>query len=164
MDARTGRLWDSVRQSRQDSIIPREFGWTNVAGYNDYASRDMTLRADAGRYECGTLNTIGCYGLRASMELLLEAGIERIAPAVQALTDQLAEGARPKGYIMLADREPENGAGIVSIHKPGLDSRHIVHELKQQGIIAAPRQGWVRLSPHFYISPEEIERVVEALP
>ncbi len=53
---------------------PVEFGWTNVAGYADYASRDMTLRQDAGRYECGTLNTIGCYGLRASIEFLLEVG------------------------------------------------------------------------------------------
>jgi selenocysteine lyase/cysteine desulfurase len=30
--------------------------------------------------------------------------------------------------------------------------------------MAAPRQGWVRFSPHFYISPEEIDRVVEELP
>ena len=153
-----------VRQSRQDSISPREFGWTNVAGYNDYASRDMTLRSDAGRYECGTLNTIGCFGLRSALELLLEIGVERIAPVVQSLTDQLAEGARRKGYTILGDREPENAAGIIALHKPGLDSRHIVHELKQHGIVAAPRQGWVRMSPHFYISPEEIERVVEALP
>ena len=36
-----------------------------------YASRDMTLRPDAGRYECGTLNTIGCYGLKAAIEFLL---------------------------------------------------------------------------------------------
>ncbi len=34
-----------VRRDRQDSVFPREFGWTTVAGYNDYASRDMTLRA-----------------------------------------------------------------------------------------------------------------------
>jgi selenocysteine lyase/cysteine desulfurase len=153
-----------VRKSRQDSIFPEEFGWTNVAGYNDYASRDMALRQDAGRYECGTLNTIGCYGLRASIELLLEAGVERIAPAVQALTDQLAAGATKKGYQLLGDRTKENGAGIIAIQKPGLDSRKVVHELKQKGIIAAPRQGWVRLSPHFYISPEEIERVIEVLP
>ena len=141
-----------------------EFGWTNVAGYNDYASRDMTLRPDAGRYECGTLNTIGCYGLRASIELLLEIGIDRIAPVVQGLADQLAEGARRKGYALLGDREPENGSGIVAVQKPGLDSRAIVRDLKQRGIVTAPRQGWVRLSPHFYISPEEIERVIDALP
>jgi selenocysteine lyase/cysteine desulfurase len=153
-----------VRRSRQDSILPEEFGWTNVAAYNDYASRDMALRPDAGRYECGTLNTIGCYGLRASIELLLEAGVERIAPAVQALADQLAAGAIRKGYQLLGDRTPENGAGIIAIQKPGIDSRKVVFDLKQKGIAAAPRQGWVRFSPHFYVSPEEIGRVIEALP
>jgi len=153
-----------IRKNRQDSIFPMEFGWTNVAGYHDYSSRDMTLRPDAGRYECGTLNTIGCYGLHASIEFLLEVGIERIAPAVQSLTNQLAEGAIRKGYQLLGDRTPENGAGIIAVHKPGIDSRQVVHELKERGVIAAPRQGWVRFSPHFYISPEDIERVVEALP
>jgi cysteine desulfurase/selenocysteine lyase len=153
-----------VRRERQDSVFPREFGWTNVAGYNDYSSRDMTLRPDAGRYECGTLNTIGCYGLRASLDFLLSIGIDRIGPAVQALADQLAEGAQRKGYSLLGERTPETGAGIVSIQKIGVDSRAVVRQLKEKGIIAAPRQGWVRLSPHFYISPEEIERVIEALP
>jgi cysteine desulfurase / selenocysteine lyase len=153
-----------VRKSRQDSIFPEEFGWTTVAGYNDYSSRDMTLRQDAGRYECGTLNTIGCYGLRASLELLLEVGTHRASVAVQELADRLARGATDRGYQLLGDRTPETGAGIVSIQKPGIDSRKVVHDLKQQGIIAAARQGWVRLSPHFYISPEEIDRVIQALP
>jgi selenocysteine lyase/cysteine desulfurase len=153
-----------VRKSRQDSIAPKEFGWTNVAGYADYASRDMTLRSDAGRYECGTLNTIGCYGLRASMELLLEVGVERVAEAVTARADQLAAGAAKKGYQLLGERTAENSAGIVALQKSGVDSRKVVYELKQKGIIAAPRQGWVRFSPHFYISLEDIERVIEALP
>jgi cysteine desulfurase/selenocysteine lyase len=153
-----------IRKERQDSVFPVEFGWTNVAGYNDYSSRDMTLRPDAGRYECGTLNTIGCYGLRASIEFLLEVGIERIGPVVQGLADRLAEGAARKGYQLLGDRTPQNGAGIIAIQKPGVDSRQMVRDLKGRGIIAAPRQGWVRLSPHFYISPEKIDEVVEALP
>jgi selenocysteine lyase/cysteine desulfurase len=153
-----------VRKSRQDQIAPTEFGWTNVAGYNDYSSRDMALRQDAGRYECGTLNTIGCYGLRASLDLLLEAGTEHVSQSVQSLTDHLLAGAINKGYQVLGDRTPENAAGIIAIQKPGLDSRKVVHDLKQRGIIAAARQGWVRLSPHFYISPEEIDRAVDALP
>jgi selenocysteine lyase/cysteine desulfurase len=153
-----------VRRERQDEIEPVEFGWTNVAAYADYASREMTLRADAGRYEPGTLNTIGCYGLRASIEFLLEVGIERIAPHVQALGDRIAEGARAKGYEVLGARTAASGAGIVSIRKPDLDSRAVVRALKERNIAAAPRQGWVRTSPHFYISPEDIERVIEVLP
>ncbi len=153
-----------VQKDLQDSIEPVEFGWTNVAGYNDYASRDMTLRPDAGRYECGTLNTVGCFGLGAAIDFLLGVGVENIAPAVQALGDQAAAGAAGKGYEVLCQRTPANGAGIVCVRKEGLDSRLVVRRLKEQGIAAAPRQGWVRLSPHFYISPEDIERTVAALP
>ena len=153
-----------IQKELQDSIEPVEFGWTNIAGYNDYACRDMALRPDAGRYECGTLNTIGCYGLRAAIEYLLEIGVENIAPAVQALADQLAEGAERKGYELLGQRTPSTAAGIVSFQKEGVDSRLIVRQLKDKGIIAAPRQGWVRTSPHFYESPEEMERVIAALP
>jgi len=36
--------------------------------------------------------------------------------------------------------------------------------LRERGILGAPRQGWVRLSPHFYVSLEDAERVVRELP
>lgn len=153
-----------VQKDIQDQIRPVEFGWTNVAKYYDYASRDMTLRADAGRYECGTLNTIGCYGLRAAIEFLLEVGVERIAPVVQDLGDRIAEGATAKGYEVLGQRTPETGAGIVSIRKPGTEAAPIVRHLKERGIIVAPRNAWVRISPHFYVSPVQIEQLLEALP
>jgi selenocysteine lyase/cysteine desulfurase len=153
-----------IQKDLQDSIEPVEFGWTNVARYHDYASRDMALRPDAGRYECGTLNTIGCYGLRAAIDFLLEVGVERIAPAVQLLGDRVAQGAAAKGYQVLGERTPSTGAGIVSFRKEGLDSRLVVRRLKEQAIIAAPRQGWVRVSPHFYIGPEDIDRLIERLP
>jgi len=153
-----------VSQEFQESVRPVEFGWTNVAGYADYASRDMTLRPDAGRYECGTLNTIGCYGLRASIELLLEVGAEAIAPAVQRLGDLIADGVQAKGYEVLGNRSQANGAGIVSFRKAGLEAGAIVLRLNAAGVTAAPRQGWVRVSPHFYISPDDIGRMLEALP
>ena len=153
-----------IRKDLQDAIAPVEFGWTNVAAYPDFANRDMTLRPNAGRYECGTLNTIGCYGLKAAIEFLLSVGIDRIAPHVQALGDQVAAGAAVKGYEVLGTRTPTTGAGIVSFRKPGLDARWVVSQLRSQRFIAAPRQGWIRVSPHFYISPDDIARLLDALP
>lgn len=152
-----------VRREVQDQIEPVEFGWTNVAKYADYASRDMALRPDAGRYECGTLNTIGCYGLRAALDLLLEAGIDRIAPAVQALGDQVWDGVRRLGFETLGVRTPETGAGIVSFRKPGVESHVLLRHLREAGIAAAARQGWVRVAPHFYISPRDIDRLLDLL-
>lgn len=153
-----------VARHLQDHVEPIEFGWTNVAGYNDYSSRDMTLRPDAGRYECGTLNTIGCYGLRAALNLLLEVGVHRMAPHIQALGDQIADGVARKGYEVLGHRTPDTGAGIVTFRKPDLDARVIVRHLRENGIIAAPRQGWIRTSPHFYISPADIDQLLSTLP
>jgi cysteine desulfurase / selenocysteine lyase len=124
----------------------------------------MTLRSDAGRYECGTLNTIGCFGLRASLELLLAVGVERIGPAVQALGDQIAGGVRAKGYEVLGERTAANGAGIVSFRKAGFEAAQIVGHLREHGITAAMRAGWVRMSPHFYISPHDIGRMLGELP
>ena len=149
-----------ISRGLQEQVAPVEFGWTNVASYNDYASRDMTLRPDAGRYECGTLNTIGCYGLRAAIEFLLEVGIEKIAPVVRGLAGQIVEGVRARGYEVLG----EPNAGIVSFRKPGIESAAICARLQEHLIITAPRAGWVRASPHFYITAEDIEKMIELLP
>ena len=153
-----------INRALQDRVEPVEFGWTNVAGYNDYGSRDMALRQDAGRYECGTLNTIGCFGLKASIELLLEVGQREIAPVIQNLGDRIAVGVQTKGYELLGTRTAETAAGIVSFRKPGIEAAEVVRILRQKNIIAAPRAGWIRTSPHFYISPAEIDRLIDALP
>src|ERR1017187_1086264 len=153
-----------INRELQDRVEPVEFGWTNVAKYNDYASRDMALRQDAGRYECGTLNTIGCYGLKASIEFLLEVGAGKIAPVIRNLADRIAAGVQSRGYELLGDRTPENSSGIVSFRKPGIAAEEVVRILRLRGIATAPRGGWVRTSPHFYISPAEIDRMLEALP
>jgi cysteine desulfurase/selenocysteine lyase len=153
-----------VKREIQDRVEPVEFGWTNVAGYADYGSRDMSLRQDAGRYECGTLNTIGCFGLRASLEFILELPQGEIGPVIQGLGDRIAAGAKAKGYELYGERTPETGAGIVSFRKPGMEAIEVVRVLRERKITAAARAGWVRTSPHFYISPADIDQMIEALP
>jgi selenocysteine lyase/cysteine desulfurase len=64
---------------------------------------------------------------------------------------------------VLGRRTPATGAGIVSFRKKDADSAEIVRHLRERGIATANRGGWVRTSPHFYISSEEVERMVDAL-
>ena len=40
----------------------------------------------------------------------------------------------------------------------------VVSKLRHEGIIAANRAGWIRVAPHFYILPEEIEKMLDLLP
>jgi selenocysteine lyase/cysteine desulfurase len=152
-----------VDQSVQDDIFPVEFGWTNVKNWADYSNRDMTLRRDAGRYEPGTLNVAGSFGLRASLDLLLAEGIENVRDRVLARTGRLEAGLRALGAELSTERTPDNASGILSCRWPRHDSSRLVAGLKERGILAAPRQGWIRFSPHYYIDDAAIDRATAAL-
>jgi cysteine desulfurase/selenocysteine lyase len=152
-----------VRRSRQDEVRPVEFGWTNVAGYNDYSSRDMTLRDDAGRYECGTLNTIGVYGLRAAMEYILDTGVPAIGDQVLSNTASLAEGLLAKGFELASSWKPETASGIVAFRSSSEAPEEIVARMGKAKIVAAVRQGWVRLAPHFYQTSDDMNAVLQEI-
>jgi len=159
-----GNAFLYIREKWLDAVKPIEFGWTNTAHYADYSSRDMTLRPDAGRFECGTLNTAGCFGLKAAIEFLLEVGIRNIAEAVESRANQLATGLVQRGYELMIERTPERGSGIVTFRHPSINSHSIANDLKRNHVVVATRQNWIRMSPHFYISPEDINHVLELLP
>lgn len=143
-------------------VAPVEMGWTNVSGFPSYSSR-RELRPDAGRYECGTLNTIGCFGLRASLDLFLEVGQPLIADRIHALAERLIEGAREIGYETIRERDRDSGSGIVTIRKPGADSDRTAARLAARQTSVAARHGWIRASPHFYNEPEDVDRLLEQL-
>ena len=98
------------------------------------------------------------------MEFLLDVGIERIAPVVEGLGAQIAEGAAGKGYQVLGSRDAQNGSGIVSFRKEGLDARQLFADLKRENIATAARGGWLRASPHFYVRPGDVAKMIELLP
>ena len=66
--------------------------------------------------------------------------------------------------VVMGGRTSETGSGIVSFRKPGFDAKELVRRLREARISAAPRAGWVRTSPHFYISPDDIDQMLEVLP
>src|SRR5205085_7507893 len=62
------------RRELIDRTRPLMLGWLNVIDPQNYGSYDYTLKPDAGRFECGTLNIPGLLGLKASLDLLMECG------------------------------------------------------------------------------------------
>lgn len=143
-------------------VEPVEFGWTNVRGFPKHSTEEE-LRPDAGRYECGTLNTIGCFGLRASIELFLEAGVDAISEKVLDLTDRVADYVVNRGYELAAPRSRATGSGIVSFRKGGVDSEAVRQRLIAQQVSVSARKGYIRAAPHFYNSETEVERFLALL-
>ena len=141
-----------------------EIGWMNVINASDYGHYDFTLRADARRFECGSHNIPGVLALGASMQLLLDMGIETVTQRVMALTAHLCACLEQKDYAIISSRRPNETSGIVSFKSRRYNHSEIISNLEKQKIILVEREGRLRASPHFYQSIDDINRLVAALP
>ena len=147
----------------QDLVTPRVIGWRSVQNNRDFDTYHMDLQPSAGRFEEGTPNTIGIFGIGAAIDLLLEVGVSAIEQRILALTDRLVEGLRERGGELRSPRGPEDASGIVSFVMPGEPPGNTVKRLHANRIFVTERRGGVRASPHFYNSEDEIDQLLAAL-
>ena len=150
-----------VNRQVMEKITPREIGWTTVRHWSDFSHLDLSWRDDARRYECGTLNTVGIYGVGAAVNLLLEVGIPNVAERVLDLTDQLRGGLLAQGHSVFGPRSREEASGIVSFVPRQGTADLLLERLLSHRVQVAARGGMVRIAPHFYNTEEEVERVLE---
>ena len=129
----------------------------------------MTFRPDARRYEAGSANLLGLAGLQAAFELLLEIGIDNIATELLRKRAWLLPALQAKGYTVLqAGAPPEHASAIVTFRRPGADLPALHQKLLSSNIITSLRadrsgQQYLRLSPHFYNTDAELQKVLEML-
>lgn len=152
-----------IRRELLDRLHCVGVGWNSVVGSRDFSRIEFQLKPHAGRWESGTLNVAGITALGASMGWLLELGIEAISGRVQELTDYLCDKAAKSGFEIHSSRQGQDKSGIVSLLLPGADVRQQVRRCREQSIVINQRAGRLRVSPHFYNSVEEIDRLVQIL-
>jgi selenocysteine lyase/cysteine desulfurase len=58
---------------------------------------------------------------------------------------------------------PRTGSQIVAAKFSGVDPSHLARELKKKNVNVAARHGFLRVSPHFYNSEEDLEQLCEAI-
>jgi cysteine desulfurase/selenocysteine lyase len=147
-----------------DRIKVRFLGWMSVQDYFNFSSFDIRLHKNARRFECGTPNRAGIIGLSASLELILEAGIERIERKILTLTDWLVDELNERGYQMVSPRGEGEKSGIVSFKSPKHKSDEIVSLLREHKVIVSGRGGLIRVSPHFYNTESDLSELLLNLP
>ena len=156
-------LW--LRAALLDRVAVRLPGWRSAADMWNFLDYEQGYAPDAARYEGGTPNIIGALSLATSMDVLADAGLDRIAAHVVALTDRLAEGVLRRGYAVLGDRTSDAvKSGIITFTKAGIDPVALGRRLGAAGFVTTYRPNGIRVSPHGYNAAEEIDALVDALP
>ena len=154
-------LSDRAREMLEPSFV----GWTSVETPWDFADREQPFKPNALAYESGTGTSSLFYGLEQSLKLLTDVGLENIDEYLLDLTDQLCDSLAGKNYNLVSSRAPREKSAIVCVkHAEGMHCNEIAKRLQEQNIIVSPRGDRLRISPHFYNTREDIDRLIEALP
>lgn len=159
-----------VREDLAEMLHPNVVGWMNMVDASNYGNYRFEFLKDARRFEPGTYNLPGIFALGASLELILEMGIDVIWSRIEALTARLCGGLKAKGYRVFSPRGVGERSGIVTFDPPHESVRatpplmQIVSDLEKQGMVIVVREVRLRASPHFYNTAEQIDRLVAGLP
>jgi selenocysteine lyase/cysteine desulfurase len=154
-----------VNSATLPNLKPANLGWLSAKwdDFNDIYTPKPT-KPGASRFEEGTKNYIGIYGLRESLRILLDAGMSEVAARVRMLVQLLRQRLEEKGFEVMTPVDPQRHAGIIAASRPDIDTAALFTRLKEQGFICSLRENRLRLAPHFYNTEEEIERFCAALP
>jgi selenocysteine lyase/cysteine desulfurase len=148
-----------ISRDVMEMVEPVILGWHSVRNRFDFENYDFRLSPDARRFEPGSMNTVGLAAFGASLDLLLSVGVDRVWERVRRLTEQVLEKARGEGYEVVSPDHPEERSGIVTFRVPGTDNAALWKSLLARRAVCSHRAGGIRVSPHFYNTPEEIDRL-----
>lgn len=148
----------------REQLRLRQFGWHMVEDHFDFSRREWQPAASARRFECGSPNMLGIHALSASLDLLLEVGIQEVGERVLANSAfLLSQLASLPGIELLTPSEPERHAGIVSFNSRHIPPGELHRRLLARGIFCAQRGAGVRFSPHFYTPRAHLVQALAAV-
>jgi len=152
----------------RDLLWPSVIGGWNVRAPNFIAQSEIEFAAGGQKFEPGGYNYVPLAGMAAAVALLTEIGLDEISARILRLTRLLREQIAPAGFEFLSPAEDEHRCGILTFRDPQVETEALMNVLIANNIVASLRRdrsdrAWLRISPHFYNTTAEIERVAELL-
>ena len=164
-----------LRDDFAKKLDPLIAGGTGSASDSEYLPEYLP-----DRFESGTPNLPGIYGLAASMEFLQAEGLEKLHAHEMELTKRFLEGvANIPGVAVCGPQGLENRVGVISLDFIGQDNAEVAYRLEVDhgiltrcGLHCAPSahksldtfpRGTVRFSLGFASTEEDVDTAIAAI-
>ncbi|HLS05715.1 MAG TPA: aminotransferase class V-fold PLP-dependent enzyme [Wenzhouxiangella sp.] len=160
-----------VAPQRADALQPNLAGWLSQEDPFAFLERapgelryDRPFIGGGKMLELGTPATLAIAGLEASLDLIVQLGVEAILDHVHAWHDRLEPGLAERGFASARMKDAGGRSGILSVRpdNPALAPAWAA-ALAERGIACASPDGWLRLAPHWPNSLAEPARILAAV-
>jgi kynureninase len=138
---------------------PRFTGWFSHRAPFAFDIGVPEPRTDAMRMMNGTPAIPAFYAALPGLDIIRAVGVARIRAASMRMTERVLTLADQYGFPSMASRDPGRLAGTVAVNPP--DALPVSRALKARDFVVDYRPGvGIRVSPHFYNTMEEIDRLM----
>ena len=159
-----GAAYLYVKDELIDKFEPPFVGWASVdqeifETADFYDIWNLKLSKTASRFEVGSPSTMSFVGAAEAMKMLLEVGTEKVKTRIMKLTDRVIDSVKDLGLKLQTPEEKSCRSGIVNfkVSKP----LKLVERLGKKKIVVSARAQGIRVSPHYYNTEEEIDKLME---
>ncbi|MGY5858487.1 MAG: aminotransferase class V-fold PLP-dependent enzyme [Candidatus Thorarchaeota archaeon] len=147
-----------VGKSVMDKIHPRFLGWWGVEKLQEFGYFEREPLADARMFQVGSPAMVAYIGLLESLKVLLQIPAQNRERAALANANYLRKRLSEMDVPYFDFGEKNNSATVVC-GPP--DVEKLNEKLGANRIYCSVRNGRLRVSPHFYNSTEEVDRLLE---
>jgi len=152
------------RELRTRLRVP-EPGWKTRqdagASVTDYERIEFVEGAQ--RFEPSIPDLASIVGMGASLDLLLGLDPKAIESWTLNLVAAAAAGLAESGFRVVSSRRDREGSSILSLEHDGVEADRLQETLQEAGVVAAVREGRLRLSFHGYNDEEDLDRLLATL-
>lgn len=157
----SGSTYLYVKRDLIQELAPTHTGWWANRNMFSFDVKSFEYWPDARRFEGGEVNMAGVAGASAALDIVLEIGPQRLQRATADLVRDLIERAKDAKFEIATPEDPREQSGIVVLRME--EAKKAVRVLAQERIIVDDRPGKLRVSPYFYNTPEENQKLIDAL-
>ncbi|OGI03864.1 MAG: hypothetical protein A2104_06900 [Candidatus Melainabacteria bacterium GWF2_32_7] len=139
-----------------NEVYPVSVGWKSVKDPLNFTNINFDLEESAKKFEEGSLNIAGILSLGASLDLFNEYGIENIEKRILHLTNTAINLLKNKNIEIISPLDNQYRSGILSFKTENIEKDFL--KLLANKVQLSKRGDFLRISPHFYNTEEELER------
>ena len=151
-----------VRQALIDRLHPAVTGWFGRVNPFAFQTKTLDWAPTAARFDTGTPPILSAYVARAGLSIINEIGPAPIQTWTDRLSQRLLDGGQARGLTIHGTTDIRQKTPSTAFVCPG-DSHAVEVRLRERGILASARGPVIRLAPHFYNTPEEMDVALDAL-
>ena len=149
-----------VSNTIMEEIKPRFLGWWGVEQLTEFGYFDRKPLSDARKYQVGSPAMIAYVGFLESLKVLLQIPSQNREKAALLVADYLRKRLS-EIEISYYEFGRNNNSATVSCKPPDVEKLNEL--LTKNRIYCSVRNGRLRVSPHFYNTTAEVDRLVDHL-